>query len=107
MGLKNHLPNLFSGIFTLRCTVTHVNMLPPPPSEFVRKFRKIFAAQGAPPLTLVANLPPVASVVDTGGNLPPVSLTPVANLQRWPSNCFLKSANSWAQSAIAKSANFF
>jgi hypothetical protein len=43
-------------------------------------------------LTLLANLPPVSTtqgelvakiapgVVDTGGNLPPVSLTPVANL---------------------------
>jgi hypothetical protein len=30
-----------------------------------------------------------AGVVDTGGNLPPVSLTSVENLQRWPCNFFL------------------
>ena len=41
--------------------------------------------------------------------------SPWVNLQRWPSNCFFKSANSWAQSTIAnpqiseicESANFF
>jgi hypothetical protein len=73
--------------------------------EFFRKFAKIFASQGAPPVstTPVANLAPVsatppanfytifASVVDTGGKfatgvndasgkLPPVSTTPAANL---------------------------
>jgi hypothetical protein len=29
-----------------------------------------------------------AGVADNGGNLPPVSLTPVANLQRWLHNNF-------------------
>ncbi len=41
--------------------------------------------------------------------------SPWVNLQRWSSNCFCRSANSWAQSAIAnsqiseicESANFF
>jgi hypothetical protein len=42
-----------------------------------------------------------AGVADTGGNLPSVSLTLVANLQRWPHNYSFKSANSWSQSAIA------
>jgi hypothetical protein len=42
-----------------------------------------------------------AGVVDTGGNLSPVILTPVANLQRWLRNFFSKFPNSWAQSAIA------
>jgi hypothetical protein len=54
-------------------------------------------------LTLVANLPPVsttqgelvakfaAGVVDTGGNLPPVSLTPVVHLDlRIPARIFKK-----------------
>jgi hypothetical protein len=61
-----------------------MNQFPPSPwishwghFEFVLKCVEIFAAQGAPPLTLVANL------------------------QRWPHNCFFKSSNSWAQSTIA------
>jgi hypothetical protein len=66
-----------------------MNQFPPHPRvfrldrfEFFRKFAKIFASQGAPPVstTLVANLPPVSAtqaanfshyfatgVVDTGG----------------------------------------
>jgi hypothetical protein len=54
-------------------------------------------------LTPVANLTPMANLTPAA-NLPPVSLTLVANLQRWA--CFFKftnrkSANSWAQFAIA------
>ncbi len=77
--------------------------------EFVQKVAEIFAAQGAPPLTLVANLRPV-------------SLIPVVICHWWQickggraTVCFFKSANSWSQSTIAdlqiseicKSTNFF
>ena len=51
--------------------------------EFFRKFAEIFAGQGAPPVsaTPVAIFSTIfASVVDTGGKLPPVSTTPAANL---------------------------
>ncbi len=51
--------------------------------KFFRKFEEIFARQGAPPVstTPVANFSTIfAGIVDTGGNLPPVSTTTAANL---------------------------
>jgi hypothetical protein len=66
-------------------------------------FVEIFTALGAPLVAIVDT----TGVVDTRGNMPPVSLTPaanllpvwltmVANLQRWA----CKSANSYGQLAI-------
>ncbi len=88
------LRSLFSKAIPQRESVTRFfilvfsrNQSPPPRLEypirtifkFFQKFAEVFASQGAPPTTLVANLPPVsmtlaanfanslASVVDTGG----------------------------------------
>ncbi len=66
--------------------VFFMNQCPPHPRlhfsrvEFFRKFTKIFASQGARPVstTPVANLPPVSTT--PAEKLPPVSTTPVANL---------------------------
>jgi hypothetical protein len=63
--------------------VFFMNQFPPSPRvfrldrfEFFRKFTEIFASQGAPLVsaTPVANFSTIfASVVDTGGKLPPVA----------------------------------
>jgi hypothetical protein len=55
--------------------------------KIFRKFAEIFAAQGAPPVSLTPvanekNLPPVSLI--PVATLPPVSLTPGANLPNLP-----------------------